>query len=119
MTGNMTKKSEMTKKISACAFGLMLAVLVVPTGVARADETDGEFVQFVQSHGINLGSVSQTANIAREMCKDLAAGFSQKDEIGELTNSNKLNQQQAEFFVGAATANYCPDKHPPSKPAGG
>ena len=115
----MTKKSEMTKKISAFAFGVLLTVLVVPTGVARADDTDAEFNQFVQSHGINLGSVSQTANIAQEMCKDLAEGYSQKDEIGELTKSNKLNQQQAEFFVGAATANYCPDKHPPSKPTGG
>jgi hypothetical protein len=119
MMGNMTKKSEMTKKISACAFGVMLAVLVVPTGVARADETDAEFVQFVQSHGVNLGSVSQTANMARTMCQDLSAGFSQKDEITLLTDSQKLNQQQAEFFVGAATANYCPDKHPPSKPTGG
>jgi hypothetical protein len=112
----MTKKSEMTKKISACAFGALLAVMLVPAGAARADQTDTDFTNYLASHGINLGSPSQTVNMARTMCQDLASGYSQKDEIDQLTGTNKLTQEQAETFIGAATADYCPDKHPESRP---
>jgi hypothetical protein len=53
------------------------------------------------------------------MCQDLKAGYSQKDEIDQLTGTHKLTQAQAEAFIGAATAEYCPDKHSPNKPSGG
>jgi Protein of unknown function (DUF732) len=118
----MMKQGVMKKKISACLFGAALAVMLVPGTVAQADpapdQSDQEFTQFVQSHGVNLGGVSQTGNIARTLCSDLNNGYSQKDEVTQLTDSSKLNQQQAEFFVGAATANYCPNKHPASPPRG-
>ena len=111
-------KGEMTKKISACTFGALLAVMLVPTAVARADQTDSDFTNYVQSHGIHLGSASQTVNMARVMCQDLNAGYTQKDEVDQLTGSHKVNQQQAELFVGAATADYCPGKHPANRPKG-
>jgi hypothetical protein len=107
----------MKKKISACAFGALLAVMWVPASVAHADDT--EFMNYLASHGINLGTPAQTVNMAHVMCQDLEAGYSQKDEIDQLTGSHKLTQQQAETFIGAATAEYCPGKHPPSKPSGG
>ena len=34
----------MTKKISACTFGALLAVILVPAA-AHADNTDAEFIQ--------------------------------------------------------------------------
>jgi hypothetical protein len=114
----MTKQGVMKKKISACVVGAVLAVMLVPATVAQADDSDQEFTQFVQSHGVNLGSASQTGNVARTLCSDLTDGYSQKDEVTQLTDSHKLNQQQAEFFVGAATANYCPSKHPATPPRG-
>ncbi len=106
----------MKTKISACAFGALLAVMWVPApAVAHADDTD--FMNYLASHGINLGSQSQTVNMARVMCQDLEAGYTQKDEIDQLTGSHKLTQAQAEAFIGAATAEYCPGKHSPNKPA--
>jgi Protein of unknown function (DUF732) len=110
--------SEMTKKISACTFGVLLAMMLAPGVVARADVNDDDFTNYLASHGINLGSPSQTVNMAKVMCQDLGSGYSQKDEIDQLTGSHKLTQQQAETFIGAATADYCPDKHAPNKPGG-
>jgi hypothetical protein len=110
---------EMTKKICAGAFGALLAVMLLPGGVARADQTDTDFNNYLSSHGINVGTPAQAVNMARTMCQDLEAGYSQKDEVDQLTGSAKLTQEQAEAFIGAATADYCPGKHPESKPAGG
>lgn len=104
----------MTKKIAACAFGTLFAVMLVPTAVAHAD--DGEFNTYLQSHGINLGTPAQAVNMAHVMCQDLDAGYSQKDEVDQLTGSHKLTQAQAETFIGAATAEYCPGKHSANKP---
>ena len=36
--------------------------------------------------------------------------------IDQLTGAHKLTQAQAETFIGAATADYCPGKHSPNKP---
>jgi Protein of unknown function (DUF732) len=113
----MMKQREMTKRISACVFGGLLAVLLVPGGVARADQTDQDFTNFLQSHGIELGTTGQTVNMAHVMCQDLDAGYTQADEVKQLTDANRLNEAQAKLFVGAATADYCPNKHPASKPS--
>lgn len=107
----------MKKKISAAAFGTLLALLCVPAAVAHADQTDQEFTNYLTSHGISLGP-TQEVNMARTMCQDLEAGYSQKDEVDQLTGADKLSQAQAEMFIGAATADYCPGKHSPNKPAG-
>ncbi len=104
------------RAMCACAFGAVVAVMLVPAGVARADQTDQDFTNFLSSHGINLGTTGQTVNMARVMCQDLGAGYTQKDEIDQLTGAHRLSQSQAEMFVGAATADYCPGKHSPNRP---
>ncbi len=109
----------MTKKTYASAFGALLAVVLVPAGVARADSTDTDFADYLESHGINLGTPSHVATLARTMCSDLEAGYTQKDEVDLLMDSKKLTEQQANAFVGAATADYCPGKHNPSPGGGG
>lgn len=106
------------KKISACTFGAVLAAVLVPAAVARADTTDADFDDYLEAHGIHLGTTSQAVNMAHVMCQDLAAGYTQKDEVDQLTGSHKLSQPQAETFIGAATADYCPEKHSPNKPSG-
>jgi hypothetical protein len=111
--------SEMTKKMYACAFGAALAVMLAPAGAAVADETDAEFANYLAAHGVSLGSPAHAVSLARTLCQDLEGGNTQKDEVDQLTDSNKLTQDQAEFFVGAATADYCPGKHQPSPPAPG
>jgi hypothetical protein len=90
----------------------------MPAATARADTTDAEFDQYLETHGVHLGTASQTVNIAQVMCQDLNDGFTQADEVKQLTDSNRLNEAQAEIFVGAATADYCPNKHPTSRPRG-
>ena len=105
----------MTKKICACAFGALMAAMLVPGGVARADDAD--FTGYLKEHGISLGTPAAEVNMARTMCKDLEAGYTQKDEVDQLTGKGHLSQQQAEMFIGAATAEYCPGKHSPNKPS--
>jgi hypothetical protein len=105
----------MKKKICGCAFGAVLAGVLVPSGVAHADDTD--FTGYLQAHGITLGSSAQEVNMAHVMCQDLEAGYTQKDEVDQLTGSHKVTQAQAEMFIGAATAEYCPGKHSPTKPS--
>lgn len=107
----------MKKKISAYAFGTLLAAMMVPIGVAHADQTDQDFTNYLAAHGISLGP-AQAVNMARVMCQDLEAGYSQKDEVDQLTGAGHLSQAQAETFIGAATADYCPGKHTGAKPAG-
>ncbi len=106
----------LTKKISACLFGALLAVMLVPAAAAHADQNDTEFHNFLVAHGINLGSTAQAAHVAHLMCQDFDAGFTQADAVNELMKHD-LSQAQAEIFVGAATANYCP--HHGSTPPGG
>lgn len=99
----------MTKKICECMFGALLALMLVPTAVASADNKDAEFASYLESDGIHLGTPSQTANMGRAMCQDLDAGYTQNDEVTQLTQ--RLSQDQAKLFVLAATAEYCPEKH--------
>jgi hypothetical protein len=108
----------MAKKISASIFGALLTVTLVPAGVAHADQTDQDFTTYLQSHGINVGNAAQTVKMARVMCQDLDAGYTQKDEVDQLTGAQRLNEAQAELFAGAATADYCPGKHAPTRPKG-
>lgn len=104
-------------RMLTCAAGALLAFTLAPAGVARADQADQDFTNFLQSQGIRVGSASQAVNMARVMCQDLDAGYTQKDEVDQLTGSQRLNETQAEMFVGAATADYCPGKHNGTRPA--
>jgi hypothetical protein len=48
--------SAMIKKISAGTLGAVLATLLMPAAVTGADTTDDEFVLYLESHGIHLGT---------------------------------------------------------------
>lgn len=104
----------MTRKLWACASGVLLAVLV-PAGVAHADQKDVDFSNLLATHGIHLGTPERTGLMAKVVCKDIESGLTQADEVKQMTD-HQVSQAQAEFFVGAATADYCPDKGP-AKPA--
>src|SRR5262249_4863094 len=107
----------MRKKMSACTFGALLAVMLAPTAVAHADQTDQDFTNYLQAHGVSLGSPAVTVKAAHVMCQDIDAGYTEKDEIDQITGAHRLNQGQAQMFVAAATADYCPSHHPASKPS--
>ena len=111
------KQRKRTTKISACTFGVLLAVMLAPGAVAHADQTDQDFNNFLQSHGVNLGTPAFTVQAAHTMCSDLDAGYNERDEVAQLTGAHRLNWDQAQTFVSAATADYCPQHHPESKPS--
>ena len=112
------KQHEIAKKICACTFGLLLAVAMAPGGVARADQTDQDFNNFVQSHGVNLGTPAFNVKAAHMMCQDLDAGYTERDEVSQIAGAHRLSWDQAQTFVSAATADYCPQHHPANKPIG-
>lgn len=112
----MMTKRRLSLAAVAGPVGVLVAVLLVPAGVAHADQTDQDFTAFLQSHGINLGSPALTLKAAHTMCQDLDAGYTEKDEVDQLTGGHRMSPQQAQMFVGAATADYCPQHHPESKP---
>jgi hypothetical protein len=100
------------KKMRECMLGAAMALMLAPAAVASADNTDNkdvEFTNYLASSGIHLGTPSQTGNMGRTMCQDLAAGYTQNDEVDQL--KLRMDQSQARLFVLAATAEYCPDKH--------
>jgi hypothetical protein len=99
--------------------GVLLGFMLVPAATSHADTTDADFATYLANHDIHLGTASQTLRMAHATCQDLDAGYTQKDEILQLTAARQLSQAQAQEFVGAATADYCPSKHPDSPPAGG
>lgn len=88
---------------------------MMPAGIAHADQKDDDFTNLLAAHGIHLGTPSKTGLMAKVVCKDLESGLTQADEVKQMTD-HQVSQAQAEFFVGAATADYCPDNGP-DKPA--
>jgi Protein of unknown function (DUF732) len=115
--GKTMKQRGVARKVYACAFGALAAVLLAPSTVARADQTDEDFTTYLQAHGVNLGSPAMDVKAAQVMCKDLDVGYTEKDEVDQLTGAKRMSQGQAQLFVGAATADYCPQHHPASKPS--
>jgi Protein of unknown function (DUF732) len=117
MGEEMTKLREITTKASTCAFGALLAAMLLPTGAAHADQTDQDFTTFLQSHGANLGTPAFNVQAAHAMCKDLDAGYTERDEVDQIMGAHRLGWGQAQTFVAAATADYCPQHHPATKPS--
>jgi Protein of unknown function (DUF732) len=113
----MMKQLETIKKVSACTLGALLAVVFAPGAIAHADPTDQDFNNFLQSHGASLGAPAFNVKAAQTMCHDLDSGYNQRDEVAQLTGSHRLDWGKAQTFVAAATANYCPQHHPDSKPS--
>jgi Protein of unknown function (DUF732) len=113
----MQRETTTKKGTAACAFGALVAGMLAPAAVAHADQTDQDFTAFLQSHGASLGSADMNVKAARVMCQDLDAGYTQKDEVDQLTGGKRLGPAQAQMFVAAATADYCPKYHAASKPS--
>lgn len=107
---------KMTKKMCQCTLGAVMALMLAPAAVAGADSPDTdaankdvEFTNYLASNGIHLGTASETGNMGRTMCQDLAAGYTQNDEMDQL--KLRMDAAQARLFVLAAIAEYCPEKH--------
>jgi hypothetical protein len=95
---------------SAAAAGIVLA-----TGMAApayADETDSIFISVLDEEGIPYTSASDAILVAKGVCVYLTEGSSFEDVLQQVMEESGLGVEQSGFFVGAATASYCPSESP-------
>jgi hypothetical protein len=52
--------------------------MLAPAAVAHADQTDQDFNNFLQSHGVNLGTPAFAVKAAQTMRHDLDAGYTEE-----------------------------------------
>jgi hypothetical protein len=88
------------------------ALATGPAAPAYADETDEIFIGVLDEEGIPYTSASDAILVANGVCAFLAEGNTLEDATVEVMNESGLGVEQSGFFVGAATAAYCPDESP-------
>ncbi len=95
---------------SAVTAGIVLTTaMAVP---AYADDNDSVFIGVLDQHGIGYNSPNDAISAAKQVCGFLSQGGSITDATTEVANQSGLTPDQSGFFVGAATAAYCPNESP-------
>ena len=89
--------------------GLFAAALVSAPAALAGPEDD--FLAALASEGISLPGDPQTSIAAgRGVCADWAAGATLEQEAASIAQAAPdMSQTQAAFFIGAATAAFCPE----------
>jgi hypothetical protein len=105
----------MTNEMCACTCGALPVVMLLAAAVSSADLAEADLASCLVSHGIHLGTASQTVNMAREMCQDSGPGDIQADEVDQLTGAHRLSRPHAQLFVGVATPDSRPKYHHPNR----
>jgi uncharacterized protein DUF732 len=96
-------------------FATVVAGAALATGLAApayADEIDDIFISVLDEEGIPYTSASDAILVANGVCVFLSEGNTLEDATVEVMNESGLGAQESGFFVGAATAAYCPDESP-------
>jgi hypothetical protein len=97
------------------AFSAVAAGIVLATGMAApayADETDSIFISVLDEEGVPYTKASDAILVAKGVCVYLTEGSSLEDVTLQVMEESGLGVEQSGFFVGAATAAYCPDENP-------
>ena len=97
--------------ISAVVAGAALATGLAAPAYAQG-ETDAIFISVLDEEGVPYTSASDAISVANEVCVFLSEGNSLEDATVMVMNESGLGVEQSGFFVGAATAAYCPDESP-------
>jgi Protein of unknown function (DUF732) len=97
--------------ISAVVAGAALATGLAAPANAEG-ETDAIFISVLDEEGIPYTSASDAIAVANGVCTYLSEGNTLEDATLEVMNESGLGVEQSGFFVGAATAAYCPDQSP-------
>jgi len=92
--------------LSAVAAGVAMAA------PANADNTDCIFVSVLDEEGIFYTTASDAILVAKGVCVFLNEGNSLTDATLQVKKESGLSVEQSGFFVGAATAAYCPSQSP-------
>ena len=95
-------------------FSVLVAAAALATGLAAPahaeGETDAIFINVLDEEGIPYTSATDAISVANGVCVLLSEGNSLEDATREVMNKTRLDVEQSGFFVGAATAAYCPDQ---------
>jgi len=95
---------------SAIVAGAALATAVATP--AYAQETDSIFISVLDEEGITYPSATEAITLAKGVCVHLSEGNSLEDTAVQVSKESGLDLEPAGFFVGAATAAYCPAHAP-------
>ncbi|QLL08512.1 DUF732 domain-containing protein [Mycobacterium vicinigordonae] len=91
------------------ALAVPVAVLVGPA--AHADGIDGQFLNALQSHGINFATPQAAILAAHQVCDELDTGRAKADVANDVATSSNLDGYHAGYFVGLSISAYCPRHH--------
>lgn len=96
--------------LSLVGAGVALATtLAVP---AHADDADAVFISVLDDEGISYSTPRDAIKVARAVCEFLYEGATLLDATQEVSDASGLGVEDSGFFVGAATASYCPSESP-------
>jgi hypothetical protein len=96
-------------------FSAVAAGIVLATGMAApayADENDSIFISVLDDEGIPYTKASDAILVAKGVCVFLAEGNTLEDATLQVMEESGLGVEESGFFVGAATASYCPSENP-------
>ena len=104
-------------KLSAYICWVLLAIILVPTGVARSDTADDIFVKALAGQRLT-GDPSQPIAEGHSVCDDVAGSYLAGNApdwtfpaLGPVMADLHLWLFQARFFINAAESAYCPQFH--------
>jgi hypothetical protein len=102
----------MRGKFVLALVGAGVAMATTLAAPAHADDTDDIFIGVLDDEGINYSTPGEAIEVAVSVCDFLLEGNSLLDATGEIADATGLSIEDSGFFVGAATASYCPSESP-------
>lgn len=102
----------MRGKLVFSLVGAGVAVATCLASPAHADGTDDVFIGVLDDEGIGYPSASEAIRVAGLVCEFLGEGNSLLDATSEVAEASGMSIEDSGFFVGAATASYCPSESP-------
>lgn len=90
---------------------LFSCAVLAAAPAAHADGIDGQFLNALQSKGINFATPQAAIMAGHQVCDELDQGRQKGDIATSLGNGGVLDGYHAGFFVGLSIAAYCPRHH--------
>ena len=97
--------------VPAALLAAAMASVFSEAPVAHADAVDNQFLNALQSHGINFGSPQTAIQAAHRVCDELDSGRLKAEVANEVESSSNLDGYHAGYFVVVSVAAYCPRHH--------
>lgn len=109
------ERLEFNVKMSARICKVLLAIALMPAGVAGADTSDDSFLKALADQGI-IGDPNQLITEGHTVCDDVSGShlatnaprWTNFPALGPVMGDLHLSLFQARFFINAAESAYCP-----------